>query len=88
MEEHKLQICTGEFSFKKLHKVAENYGKTVHSPYLCVETQERLSKKEKVDSLMELKPKWNYELVQGCQVRYVPIGFSNSNIQNDTANTV
>ena len=29
MEEHKLQICTGEFSFKKLHKVAENYGKTV-----------------------------------------------------------
>lgn len=37
---------------------------------------------------MELKPKWNYELVQGCQVRYVPIGFSNSNIQNDTANTV
>ena len=37
---------------------------------------------------MEPKPNWNYELVQGCQVRYVPTGFSNSNIWSDTANTV
>ena len=66
----------------------KSMGKLSILPTYAFETRERLSRKKTVDRLMELKPKWNYELVQGCQVRYVPTGFSNSNIQSDTANRV